>query len=134
MRISDWSSDVCSSDLRPRGRLRRRRGGDTHSTTDGPVTSTDTLTIARFSRPTTRLPTGRHPRRAFTCGLHGYRNVNALRAADDALSTKLSQYFYKFNAIFGGILRSLPWFRFADRKSKRLNSSQYCEYRMQSYA
>src|SRR3546814_4022576 len=95
MRISDWSSDVCSSDLnssdcsvdvlasrtarqpaavqnsrieppaatrrqpRPRGRLRRRRGGDTLSTTDGPVTSTDTLTIARFSRPTTRLPTGR---------------------------------------------------------------------------
>src|SRR3546814_20015304 len=57
------------------------------------VTSTDTLTIARFSRPTTRLPTGRHPRRAFTCGLHGYRNVNAIRAADDALSKKLSQYF-----------------------------------------
>src|SRR3546814_6699760 len=117
MRISDWSSDVCSSDLarqpaavqnsrieppaatrrqpRPRGRLRRRRGGDTLSTTDGPVTSTDTLTIARFSRPTTRLPTGRHPRRAFTCGLHGYRNVNAIRAADDALSKKSSQYSSK---------------------------------------
>src|SRR3546814_1854615 len=27
MRISDWSSDVCSSDLRPRGVARERMGG-----------------------------------------------------------------------------------------------------------
>src|SRR3546814_17687069 len=35
MRISDWSSDVCSSDLRHRGR-RRDRGGGEHRTQHSP--------------------------------------------------------------------------------------------------
>src|SRR3546814_19844265 len=35
MRISDWSSDVCSSDLRRRSHGRRRRGGEDHQVTIG---------------------------------------------------------------------------------------------------
>jgi hypothetical protein len=63
------------------------------STTDGPVTSTDTLTIARYSRPKTRLPAGRHQRKAFACGLQGNRTVNAIRATNIAPANKFSQYF-----------------------------------------
>src|SRR3546814_14444857 len=36
MRISDWSSDVCSSDLLPRGKVQARRHGGSEGTPSGP--------------------------------------------------------------------------------------------------
>src|SRR3546814_3972929 len=68
MRISDWSSDVCSSDLRPSGDLRGKREGPRHSAPPA----------HRGSQPRPDAPEGKRPaappwpykraRYAMTCG------------------------------------------------------------------
>src|SRR3546814_5491702 len=63
MRISDWSSDVCSSDLHPAGTLRPRRacrGGGAVRTVAGPYQSS--ATIAPPLPPTPVVTLGLVPR------------------------------------------------------------------------
>src|SRR3546814_8310419 len=124
MRISDWSSDVCSSDLTPRaGRLEvpaaGRRGGvayvlqATHVNEHLPLTVRETVTMGRYAHtgPLRRL--GADDRAVVE------RSMDALGISD---------------------LAALPLHELSsgqrqrDRKSTPLNSSHYCASRIPSSA
>src|SRR3546814_2373208 len=105
MRISDWSSDVCSSDLREVARLRDHRAAGR--------TEPDSQ-LARDDLRQRRLA---EPRRAIE--KHMVERIGArLRRLDEN-----AQILPR---------RRLP--DELDRKSTRLNSSHYCASRMPSYA
>src|SRR3546814_19596365 len=77
MRISDWSSDVCSSDLRARGETGDR--GRHHPGTACHRASVDTGLFQRTARP--RRDDGARPRRARQETLMETRSNNVLVGA-----------------------------------------------------
>src|SRR3546814_1948141 len=105
MRISDWSSDVCSSDLRRSRRAPAAR---------------------RNARRRSALPpSARSPR-----GIFELRDAFAADRLDDA-----RQHRYALAAPVQLFLRAALMFRVArDRKRTRLNSSHYCASRLPTYS
>src|SRR3546814_2609439 len=126
MRISDWSSDVCSSDLGPRAHVVEYGSGSGRKTRlllealKDPVAYTP-IEISHSALATT---VRKIERRSWTLELlpvcADFTQPIALprpvREADHAL------------VFFPG--STLGNFDAQDRKSTRLNSSPYCEYRM----
>src|SRR3546814_2773391 len=110
MRISDWSSDVCSADLALIDAADRQRHEiDDEADDDEPEMHRD----HRRPRP---APPGDPRHHVIDCAEQGERQEGVgaeMRVTDGEL----------------GEMRDL-----IDRKSTRLNSSHLCAYRMPSYA
>src|SRR3546814_714259 len=148
MRISDWSSDVCSSDLRYRLR-------DWHAR--GLLRDLDDPDGRQLQHRPRRSPRPQGPeRRGEGAGRHGHPAVlrqppphlfpgllmthaltpeTAARFAEIALGHVTREYPHKLDHVMDGpedVLgpRALHPIFFGDRKSTRLNSSHSCAYRM----
>src|SRR3546814_6911720 len=124
MRISDWSSDVCSSDLR-RGKPDRASA----------VSHRLLIGLARFGAGALRQPPAHHV----------IESRHALRQRFGRLSRKAFQIplILRDEEEVGGRMRAIEATelldigklhaqQLQDRKSTRLNSSHYCESRMPS--
>src|SRR3546814_10367041 len=122
MRISDWSSDVCSSDLpRPNRRMAAPMSDQftpAQQHADAPLRLFNSLT--RAVEPF--APIQPNHARVYSCGptVYNYAHLGNLRA-------------YVFTDT---LRRTLLWkgLDVTDRKSTRLNSSHYCAPRMPSSA
>src|SRR3546814_1991196 len=123
MRISDWSSDVCSSDLEGTG----RRGAVTKEDLVN-YASGKTAGVSGGARPEERVPMTRIRKRIAerlmlsknsTAMLTSFNEVNLGKVM--AMRKALQDDFIKANGI-----------KLGDRKSTRLNYSHSCASRMPS--
>src|SRR3546814_3677150 len=118
MRMSDWSSDVCSSDLRPIGtRMRRRQLAHDQCDVAHPATETARPFRHRDAAETQRIGQAA-PARPRIVGKEAPETVaqHLLTGFERKVERHLSA------AAAGGSYRLLPRC-FSDRKSTRLNSS-----------
>src|SRR3546814_7937495 len=105
MRISDWSSDVCSSDLKLLDRRAELQREDESVVADRAPVALDQESVGRLSR------------------------IDAMQVQAMALAQQRRRQSER-NAIDAALLRIDE----EDRKSTRLNYSHYCAARMQSSA
>src|SRR3546814_1565988 len=121
MRISDWSSDVCSSDLLPLGfaGIEFQHDDATHSITVKATCSTDYKTGVEMEAMT-------------ACSIAALTIYDMCKAADKGIVLEHIRLRYKAGGKSGEWHNdSGPVFCTGrrDRKSTRLNYSHYCAYR-----
>src|SRR3546814_2737522 len=114
MRISDWSSDVCSSDL-----LSRARYEDTGQTISRPLQG-ERLRGAEPARWVVRKGGLEHPRLAAPAPKAGASTNSATFAIPGSLPVQAR--FYARVGEGGKEANKSP----SDRKSTRVNASHYC--------
>src|SRR3546814_1627665 len=131
MRISDWSSDVCSSDLRRRA--------------DGPLVRVGLHDVARvivdadeIDRLADVLEVFGRPRGpGFAEYLGQFFGIKAFQRRAEILAVHIGVRACRRGYILGAVARRIFGLDIddeADRKSTRLNSSHYCASRMPSTA
>src|SRR3546814_5084910 len=117
MRISDWSSDVCSSDLAPA------------AGTESAITIEENLPTAAGKL---------NPDYTFINFIEGKSNSHARAAAEHVVETPGGTYnpllIYGSSGLGKTHLMHAVGNALLDRKSTRLNSSHYCAARMPSSA
>src|SRR3546814_3428992 len=130
MRISDWSSDVCSSDLhivslKPAGqRVTVRLGGEVIAETDRAVLCEETGHDPVYYIPMTdtRAALLRPSSTRSHCPLKGDASYWSVSAGGKDARNAAWSYDLPYDEAAG--------LRGQDRKSKRLNSSHHCASRM----
>src|SRR3546814_2676117 len=137
MRISDWSSDVCSSDLPVQARRRDRKGPAER----GPGEPEAATVPSDRERETTKMQTGSASRRAVVGLIAGIAGIAAIATVGGATVAHAETTLEKATAagfIRVGFANEAPYGYAtpdgkltgespeADRKSTRLNSSHYC--------